>query len=155
MYYYRKDFNNLSDYIKIECENYDSSETALELLYLLEHLFFVPLNSLSASDIVSVQILENGNYKISALYSEVKDGESFEQYFTSIEYELSSDGLLVGVNGSVYEQKSSQDETISKCYTAKGKFEYKMKNICDLLFGIVDLFSFKRSSYSVSSTSTV
>ena len=124
VYYYRKDVNNVEDYKKEIREEYNNSEAAAHILFYFKEFITFDKTVISPTDITSVEILENGNYKICVTYLETEDGEYFGQYHCVIEYEISREGQFIGVFNKMFEFKSSQDSTVSSYTSKKVKFEY-------------------------------
>lgn len=101
VYEYEKDLDaegNIADYTKIIRSDFLSSESGSGLTYAMTPLF---LDKLLAENIYSVEILENGNYKISAIIeSEIKreNEDYYNKQIYVLEYEITSDCKFVSMN---------------------------------------------------------
>jgi len=110
VYGYEKDLEDSDDYSKAIFENYASSET-----YALRSLGVVD-GELSVHDIKSVEILENGNYKITFIFTrnDVISGEYISDIDEIIEYEITRDcefveATLISMGRKSKEQGSGYD----------------------------------------------
>lgn len=90
---------NFVKYTKEVRADFLSSESGSGLIYLMTPMF---LDKLSAENIYSVEILENGNYKISAIVESEFEEEGEDYYYNKqtylLEYEITSDYKLISMN---------------------------------------------------------
>ena len=99
-YIVKKDVDgNFVDYTKEVRSGFTSSESGSGLASFMSPMFF---DKLSVENIYSVEIIENGNYKISAIV-ELEFGGEGEDYYSNkqtylLEYEITSDDKFISMN---------------------------------------------------------
>jgi len=114
----------------------DSSESAAELMPFIENMLY--LYSFTAENIVSVEIIENGNLKISVITNSTQgeEKEHDEDYYLFenthlLEYELTSDNKLIGIE---IKQKSRIKQRHDGVYSYK---EFALSMNCEVEYNTI------------------
>ena len=129
VYGYEKNLEDVNDYGKTRLDSYSSSEAYADINDFADNIMFE--GNMSANDIKSVEILGNGNYKITVILNEEgrESQTGISHIYYTIEYEITSDCKFVKCVSHTFMQRNITEQDVEFEYeTYKGTttitFEY-------------------------------
>lgn len=129
IYGYEKDLKNPEDYKKGIFGRYSSSEAYADIYNFADNIMFE--KNTTANDIKSVEILQNGNYKIAVILNdEGRESETdFSNTYYTLEYEITKDCRFVQCVVNMFCQKNIKEPNTNVKYEVRNTtmtitFEY-------------------------------